>query len=54
MAVNAESAVGLFLKEHLSHAHVLIYGVLVVLTILFMPEGIVGFVKKQTMRWRRA
>ncbi|HJW73299.1 MAG TPA: branched-chain amino acid ABC transporter permease [Geothrix sp.] len=44
--VSADSRVGLFLKENLSHAHVLIYGILVVLVILFMPDGIMGFVKK--------
>jgi branched-chain amino acid transport system permease protein len=44
--VSEASATGVFLKEHLSHAHVLIYGVLVVLVILFMPEGILGFIKK--------
>jgi branched-chain amino acid transport system permease protein len=45
-AVNPESATGVFLKEHLSHAHVLIYGILVVVVILFMPEGVLGFFKK--------
>lgn len=48
--VNAESKVGLFLKENLSHAHVLLYGILVVLVILFMPDGLMGFVKKITTR----
>ena len=48
--VNAESKVGLFLKENLSHAHVLLYGILVVLVILFMPDGLMGFVKKMTSR----
>lgn len=44
--VSAEGPVGVFLKEHLAHAHVLIYGILVVLVILFMPEGIMGFLKR--------
>lgn len=44
--VNTDSATGTFLREHLSHAHVLIYGILVVLVILFMPEGVLGFAKK--------
>ncbi len=44
--VSAESRTGIFLKEHLAHAHVLIYGILVVLVILFMPDGIVGFFKR--------
>ena len=42
--VNADSKVGLFLKENLAHAHVLLYGILVVLVILFMPDGLMGFV----------
>ena len=48
--VNAESKVGIFLKENLSHAHVLLYGILVVLVILFMPDGLMGFVKKLSTR----
>lgn len=43
--VNPESGVGIFLKENLAHAHVLIYGILVVFVILVMPEGILGFIK---------
>ncbi len=48
--VNAESKVGVFLKENLSHAHVLLYGILVVLVILFMPDGLMGFLKKLASR----
>jgi len=48
--VNADSKVGLFLKENLAHAHVLLYGILVVLVILFMPDGLMGFVKKLARR----
>ena len=44
--VNAESRIGIFLKENLSHAHVLLYGILVVVVILFMPDGLMGFIKK--------
>ena len=44
--VSADSKIGIFLKENLSHAHVLLYGILVVLVILFMPDGLMGFVKK--------
>jgi len=51
--VSAESKVGLFLKENLSHAHVLLYGILVVLVILFMPDGLMGFVKKVASRRQR-
>lgn len=52
-AVNAESKVGLFLKENLAHAHVLLYGVLVVVVILFMPDGLMGFLKKLASRRRQ-
>lgn len=48
--VSEESAAGAFLKEHLSQAHVLIYGILVVIVILFMPEGVLGFAKKLANR----
>jgi branched-chain amino acid transport system permease protein len=41
-----ESGIGIFLKEHLSHAHALIYGILVVVVILFMPDGVLGWTKK--------
>ncbi|MEA5113490.1 MAG: branched-chain amino acid ABC transporter permease [Geobacteraceae bacterium] len=44
--VSEESPVGAFLKENLAHAHVLIYGILVVVVILYMPEGVLGFVRK--------
>ncbi len=52
--VNAESKTGAFLKENLSHAHVLIYGILVVIVILFMPEGVIGFFRKGMRRWRHS
>ncbi|WP_243288162.1 branched-chain amino acid ABC transporter permease [Geothrix terrae] len=51
--VSADSKVGLFLKENLAHAHVLLYGILVVLVILFMPDGLMGFVKKLASRRKR-
>jgi len=51
--VSADSKVGAFLKENLSHAHVLIYGILVVIVILFMPEGILGFFRRIGMKRRR-
>lgn len=44
--VSETSRTGAFLKDHLSHAHVLVYGILVVLVILFMPEGLVGFFRR--------
>jgi branched-chain amino acid transport system permease protein len=51
--VNPASTVGQFLRENLSHAHMLIYGVLVALTILYMPDGVLGGIKNQ-IRKRRA
>jgi branched-chain amino acid transport system permease protein len=44
--VTEGSSIGSFLTDNLAHAHVLIYGILVVIVILFMPEGFVGFFKK--------
>jgi branched-chain amino acid transport system permease protein len=44
--VTESSGMGVFLKEHLAHSHALIYGILVVVVILFMPDGVLGFVKK--------
>ena len=44
--VREDSALGFFLKENLAHAHVLIYGILVVIVILFMPDGVLGFFRK--------
>lgn len=45
--VTEESDTGQFLKDNLAHAHALIYGILVVIVILFMPDGVLGFLKKQ-------
>ena len=44
--VTEDSGVGNFLKENLAHAHALIYGILVVIVILFMPDGVLGYIKK--------
>lgn len=44
--VTESSGIGIFLKENLAHAHALIYGILVVIVILFMPEGVLGFIRK--------
>jgi branched-chain amino acid transport system permease protein len=43
--VSEGSATGAFLKENLAHAHALIYGILVVIVILFMPEGVLGYAR---------
>ncbi len=50
--VKEDSGLGVFLKEHLAHAHVLIYGILVVVVILFMPDGVIGFIRKMSARKR--
>lgn len=52
--VHEDSAVGAFLEENLSHAHVLIYGILVVIVILFMPAGVLGFVRRVRLRKAKA
>ncbi len=51
--VNSDSAFGHFLTENLSHAHVLIYGILVVVVILFMPDGVLGFFKSMVAKKRK-
>jgi ABC-type branched-chain amino acid transport system, permease component len=51
--VSEESRVGYFLKEHLAHAHVLIYGILVVIVMLYMPDGILGFGRKMVAKRRK-
>ncbi len=48
--VSPDSKFGGFLNDNLAHAHTLIYGILVVIVILFMPDGILGFLKKLTAR----
>ncbi len=51
--VSENSGVGFFLKEQLSHAHVLIYGILLVVVILYMPDGILGFIRKKLLAKQR-
>ena len=53
-AVSEEAGAGAWMKEHLSQAHMLIYGVLVVIVILFMPQGVLGFFRKLTARKAKA
>jgi branched-chain amino acid transport system permease protein len=52
--VSEESGVGNFLKENLGHAHALIYGILVVVVILFMPDGVLGFIKKMLAKRKKS
>lgn len=51
--VTEDSGVGNFLKENLAHAHALIYGILVVIVILFMPDGVLGYIKKIISKRRK-
>jgi len=51
--VSPESKIGTFLQENLAHAHVLIYGILVVIVILFMPEGVLGFARRLVHKFTR-
>jgi branched-chain amino acid transport system permease protein len=51
--VSPDSGFGNFLKENLAHAHALIYGILVVVVILFMPDGVLGFIKHLIKRRKR-
>ena len=45
--VSETSGVGLFLKENLAHAHVLVYGIITVLCILYLPKGILGLLGRR-------
>lgn len=45
--VPESSATGIFLKEHLAHAHVLVYGIITVLCILYLPKGILGLFRRK-------
>ncbi|NMW21222.1 MAG: branched-chain amino acid ABC transporter permease [Chlorobiaceae bacterium] len=44
--VSETSGLGLFLKDNLAHAHVLVYGIITVLCILFLPKGILGLFRR--------
>jgi branched-chain amino acid transport system permease protein len=44
--VSETSGMGLFLKENLAHAHVLVYGIITVLCILYLPKGIFGLFRR--------
>lgn len=51
--VAADSGVVRFIETYLANAHLLVYGVLVVVVILFAPEGVVGVIKRLAARARR-
>ncbi|WP_242395912.1 branched-chain amino acid ABC transporter permease [Anaeromyxobacter oryzisoli] len=42
-----------FVEAHLSNAHLLVYGVLVVVVILFAPDGVLGLLRRAGARLRR-
>ena len=52
-SVVLESAAEVF-KNVFKEAHLLIYGVLIVLVVLFMPEGIVGTVARKLALFKKA
>ena len=45
--VSETSGVGLFLKGSLANAHVLVYGIITVLCILYLPKGILGLFRRK-------
>lgn len=44
--VSETSKIGVFLTESLAHAHVLVYGIITVLCILYLPKGVMGLLSK--------
>jgi branched-chain amino acid transport system permease protein len=50
---DSESPVIAFIQQRLSNTHVLFYGVLVVVVILFAPDGILGLLRTGVARLRR-
>jgi branched-chain amino acid transport system permease protein len=42
-----------FIQRYLSHAHLLVYGLLIVVIILFAPDGVAGLVRRWASRRRR-
>jgi branched-chain amino acid transport system permease protein len=48
-----DSAFVRFVEARLSNAHLLVYGILVVLVILFAPDGVVGLIRSGGARLRR-
>jgi branched-chain amino acid transport system permease protein len=51
--VSADSAIVRFIETYLSNAHLLVYGILVVVVILFAPEGVLGVIRRIAVRVRR-
>jgi branched-chain amino acid transport system permease protein len=51
--LSSDSAVVRFIETYLSNAHLLVYGILVVVVILFAPDGVLGVIRKTVSRTRR-
>ncbi len=49
----ADSAIVRFIETYLSNAHLLVYGILVVVVILFAPEGVLGVIRRAVARVQR-
>jgi branched-chain amino acid transport system permease protein len=51
--LSSDSSIVRFIETYLSNAHLLVYGILVVVVILFAPDGVLGVVRKTLARTRR-
>jgi branched-chain amino acid transport system permease protein len=51
--VSADSSIVRFIETYLANAHLLVYGILVVVVILFAPDGVVGVIRRVAARSRR-
>ena len=50
---SSDSTIVAFIETHLANAHLLVYGVLVVVVMLFAPEGVLGLLRDAAARLRR-
>src|SRR5512145_2126516 len=51
--LGSDSSIVRFIETYLSNAHLLVYGILVVVVILFAPEGVLGVIRRVLTRSRR-
>jgi branched-chain amino acid transport system permease protein len=51
--LSADSGIVRFIETYLSNAHLLVYGILVVVVILFAPEGVLGVIRRVIANVRR-
>jgi branched-chain amino acid transport system permease protein len=51
--LSADSGFVEFVEKYLSNAHPLVYGILLVIVILFAPEGVLGVIRRVAARSRR-